>query len=75
MAHPIQGCVHVGSFQATNIEKDLPNDDTNPSQARSVWGNFLSIYSRFYEVIIFGGTYAIGEGKIQSVSLDIKLCL
>jgi hypothetical protein len=36
MAHPIQGCVHVGSFQATNIEKDLPNDDTNPSQARSV---------------------------------------
>jgi hypothetical protein len=40
-----------------------------------VWGNFLSIYSRFYEVIILGGTYAIGEGKIQNVSLDIKLCL
>jgi hypothetical protein len=31
-----QGYVHVGSSQAPNIEKDLPNDNTNPSQARSV---------------------------------------
>jgi len=25
--------------------------------------------------LIFRGTYVIGEGKMQSVSLDIKLCL
>jgi hypothetical protein len=31
-----QGYVHVGSSQAPNIEKDLSNDDTNPSQTRSV---------------------------------------
>jgi hypothetical protein len=28
-----------------------------------MWGNFLSFYSRFYEVTIFESTYAIGEGK------------
>ncbi len=70
-----QGYIHVGSSQAPNIEKDLPNDDTNRSQAKSVWGNFLSVYSQFYELIILGGTYAIDEGKIQSVFLNIKLCL
>jgi len=26
-------------------------------------------------VITFKGTYVIGEGKMQSVSIDIKLCL
>jgi hypothetical protein len=31
-----QGYIHVGSSQAPNIEKDLPNDDTNRSQAKSV---------------------------------------
>jgi hypothetical protein len=40
-----------------------------------VWGDFLSFYSWFYEVIILGGTYAISEGKMQNVSLDIELCL
>jgi hypothetical protein len=40
-----------------------------------MWGDFLSFYSRFYEVIILKGTYAIGEGKMQNVSLDIKLRL
>jgi hypothetical protein len=30
-----QGYVHVGSSQAPNIEEDLPNDDTSPSQAGS----------------------------------------
>jgi hypothetical protein len=39
-----------------------------------MWGDFLSFYSQFYE-IIFGGTYAIGEEKMQIVSLDIKLRL
>jgi hypothetical protein len=38
-------------------------------------GDFLSLYSRFYEVIILGSTYVIGEGKMQSVSLDINLHL
>jgi hypothetical protein len=28
-----------------------------------VWGDFSSMYSWFYEVIILEGTYAIGEGK------------
>jgi hypothetical protein len=40
-----------------------------------VWGDFPSLYSRFYEVIILEGTYAIGEGKMQSISLDIELRL
>jgi len=35
----------------------------------------MSLYFWFYEVIIFGGTYAIGEEKMQSVSLYIKLHL
>jgi hypothetical protein len=38
-------------------------------------GDFVSLYSQFYEVIIFNGTYATSEGKMQSVSLDVKLCL
>jgi len=41
----------------------------------NLWGNFLSLYSWFYEVIILGGTYASGEGKVQNVSLDVKLRL
>jgi hypothetical protein len=40
----------------------------------ALWGNFLSLYSQFYEVIIFGGTYATNEGKeMQSVFLNVKL--
>jgi len=39
------------------------------------WSDFLSFYSRFYEVIILEGTYAISERKVQNVSLDIELCL
>ncbi len=31
-----QGYVHVGSSQAPHIEEDLPNDDTGPSQAKSL---------------------------------------
>ncbi len=37
--------------------------------------SFVSLYSRFYEVIILGGTYATNEGKMQSASLDVKLHL
>jgi len=40
-----------------------------------LWSDFLSCYSWFNEVIILEGTYVIGEGKMQNVSLDIKLCL
>jgi hypothetical protein len=40
-----------------------------------MWSDFSSFYSQFYEVIILGGTYAISEGKMQSVFLDIELCL
>jgi hypothetical protein len=40
-----------------------------------MWGNFLSLYSRFYEVIILESTYATNEKKIQNVFLDVKLCL
>ncbi len=30
-----------------------------------MWGDFLSFYFRFYEVIILESTYATGEGKMQ----------
>jgi hypothetical protein len=33
------------------------------------------IFSKFYEVIVLGGTYVIGEGKMQSVYLNIELHL
>jgi len=35
----------------------------------------MSLYSRFYEVTILESTYAINERKMQSVFLDVKLCL
>jgi hypothetical protein len=38
-------------------------------------GDFLPLYSQFYEVIIFGGTYVINERKMKNESLDIKLRL
>jgi hypothetical protein len=40
-----------------------------------LWNDFLSFYSQFDEVIILGGTYAISEGKMQNVSLVVKLSL
>jgi hypothetical protein len=30
-----------------------------------LWGDFLSLYSRFYEVIIRESTCATSEGKMQ----------
>jgi hypothetical protein len=35
----------------------------------------MSLYSRFFEVIILESTYAINQGKMQSVFLDVKLRL
>jgi hypothetical protein len=32
---------------------------------KNLWGDFPSLYSQFYEVIILESTYAIGEGKVQ----------
>jgi len=29
-----------------------------------MWGNFVSFYSQFYEVIILEGTYGPSEGKM-----------
>jgi hypothetical protein len=40
-----------------------------------MWSDFLSLYSWIYKVIILEGTYAIGEGEMQSVFLDIELRL
>jgi hypothetical protein len=40
-----------------------------------VWGDFLSLYSWFYEVIIFENTYVTGEEKNASVFLDVRLRL
>jgi hypothetical protein len=44
-------------------------------EQRLMWGDFLSFYSQFYEVIILESIYVITEGKTQSLSLDVKLCL
>ncbi len=40
-----------------------------------MWEDFLSPHFRFYEVIILKGIYVIGERKMQSVYVDIKLRL
>jgi hypothetical protein len=51
------------------------NDEVLGLRFNLSWSDFLSLYSWFYEVIILKGTYAISERKMQSVSLDVKLCL
>jgi hypothetical protein len=38
-------------------------------------GDFLSLYSWFFEVTILESTYVISEGKMQNIFLDVKLCL
>jgi len=40
-----------------------------------MWEDFLSPHFWFYEVIILKGIYVIGERKMQSVYVDIKLRL
>jgi len=40
-----------------------------------LWSDSLSFYSWFNKMIILGGTYAIGEGKMQNASLDTEFCL
>jgi hypothetical protein len=39
----------------------------------TMWSDFLSFYFQFYKVFIFESTYAISEGKMQSVFLNIEL--
>ncbi len=67
LSHNYQGC----TCHCTTI--------TNPTKSASerwVWSNFLSLYSRFYEVIILGGIYVTGEGKKNAnVFLGVKLRL
>jgi hypothetical protein len=40
-----------------------PNLSKHVQLSIYLWGNFLSFYSRFYEVIIFESTCATSEGK------------
>jgi len=40
-----------------------------------LWSDFPSFYSWFYKMIILGGTYAIGEGKMKNAYLNIELHL
>jgi hypothetical protein len=40
-----------------------------------MWGDFMSLYSQFYEVIILESTYATNERKMQNVFIDVKLRL
>jgi hypothetical protein len=40
-----------------------------------VWGDFPSLYSRFYKVIMLASTNATGEGKNVSAILDVRLRL
>jgi hypothetical protein len=47
-----QGYAHVGSSQALNIEKDLPDDDTSPSQTKNTPPQSLP------STILGFGTYA-----------------
>jgi hypothetical protein len=53
------------AFPYAHFEDDDCSNDltTNIGIFNILWGNFLSLYSRFYEVIILENTYAIGEGK------------
>jgi hypothetical protein len=44
-------------------------------RCKTMWEDFLSPHFRFYEVIILKGIYVIGERKMQSVYVDIKLRL
>jgi hypothetical protein len=40
-----------------------------------MWGDFPSLYSRFYKVIMLASTNAIGEGKNVSAILNVRLRL
>jgi hypothetical protein len=41
--------------QVDNVDKNF----------KPLWSDFLSFYSRFYEVTILESTYATDEGKMQ----------
>jgi len=40
-----------------------------------VWGDFPSLYSRFYKVIMLESTNATGEGKNANTIIDVRLRL
>jgi hypothetical protein len=42
---------------------------------RRLWSDFLSLYSRIYELTMLESTHATGEGQMQSVFLNVKLYL
>jgi hypothetical protein len=44
-------------------------------KAWMVWGDFPSLYFRFYKVIMHGSANATNEGKNTNVILEIKLRL
>jgi len=46
-----------------------------PNVFEGLWSDFPSLYFQLYEVIIFKGTYVIGERKMESVFLYIELHL
>jgi hypothetical protein len=46
-----------------------------PPPRNHVWGDFPSLYSRFYKVIMHGSTNATNEGKNTNVILEIRLRL
>jgi hypothetical protein len=43
--------------------------------AKLLWGDFSSLYSWFYEVIILESTNATSEGKNASVFLEVRMRL
>jgi len=40
-----------------------------------MWGDFPSLYSRFYKVIVLGSTNATNDEKNTNVILDVRLRL
>ncbi len=45
--------------------KDLNLEENSKTYLTMLWGDFLSLYSQFYKVIMHENTNATNEGKIQ----------
>jgi hypothetical protein len=52
-----------------------PSNSLDQNNSAHVWGDFPSLYSRFYKVIMLVSTNATGEGKNASAILDVRLHL
>jgi len=50
-------------------------DISTYSGGDNMWGDFPSLYSQFYKVIMLESTNATGEGKNASVILEVRLRL